>query len=187
MAVIQCWNCGKEGHSCNDCRKPKDQAAIDAAKKKWEADKASRSTSGGGGGKIKQQQRKKWGTQDISGIHWSGSTPHAFCNKSCNGVQCGWNTTHSSKYLKFFAANPATFKLVDFSPNHPLVMAQRGSATSTTTTVTDCSSLTGGSGKDHVLVNKNHAADVLEKLERNSASHETVEIVGALRTLFSLN
>ena len=40
---------------------------------------------------------------------------------------------------------------------------------------------------DHVLVSKAHAESVLTNLERTSASDDTVEMVGALRTLFSLN
>ena len=142
------------------------------------------SPSGRYPGNISQQRPRR---PAVAGIHWSGSTPHAFCAKSCNGTQCGWNATHSTKYHNIFAANPAMFKLADHCPFHPLVLAQGSSSTSKSSAATECSSLTAGSSGDHVLVNKSQAKDVLEKLERNSASHETVEIVGALRTLFSLN
>jgi len=38
-SLVICWNCGAEGHRCEECTKPKNQANIDAAKKKWEASK----------------------------------------------------------------------------------------------------------------------------------------------------
>ena len=60
--VVICWNCGKEGHGCDDCKFPKNQEKIDENKKKfWE-----------NRDKPQQQQRKKWGEnpenkQDNSG------------------------------------------------------------------------------------------------------------------------
>ena len=45
---LACWNCGKEGHSCQNCEKPLDQDKIQDAMKKFYDGKYGRS-------------RKKWG------------------------------------------------------------------------------------------------------------------------------
>ena len=79
--------------------------------------------------------------------------------------------------------DPSNFNLADWSSNHQLVLAQRKA---------------GGAGKpnppadsgaqaNQITINKTQANEVLSKLERNSTSTETAEIVGALRNLMSLN
>ena len=78
---------------------------------------------------------------------------------------------------------PSNFNLEDWSPNHQLVLDQRKA---------------GGAGKpnppanygdqaNQIMINKTQETEVLDKLERNSTSTETAEIVGALRNLMSLN
>ncbi len=56
--MIVCWNCGEEGHPCTKCNRPKNQDAIDKAKKKFEDEKYGRNNTGGGCG------RKKWGVKN---------------------------------------------------------------------------------------------------------------------------
>ena len=100
VSLIVCWNCGEEGHRCDDCTKPKNQSNIEAAKKKWQNSKGS--GGGSGGGKAPQQQRKKWGhseaPKDASGIRWFGRTPKAWCGrKDANGeFVVGMTTIHRS-------------------------------------------------------------------------------------------
>ena len=45
---LACWNCGEEGHTCQNCEKPWDQDKIEEAKKKFYGRKSGGST------------RKKW-------------------------------------------------------------------------------------------------------------------------------
>lgn len=194
VSVVVCWNCGEEGHRCEKCPKPKNQANIEAAKKKWQSSTGSGGggggTSGGGGGKPPhQQQRKKWGHPDApkdgAGIRWFDKTPKAWCGKKdSNGKVCGWNHDHSTQYHGQKMANPSTFVLADVSPQHPLVLAQRSQAGGGGGTPSKTS---GGSRGDQVTFSRAQANDVLTKLERNTTSDETAEIVGALRNLMSLN
>ena len=44
-----------------------------------------------------------------------------------------------------------------------------------------------GAQSNQIMINKTQATKVLAKLERNSTSTETAEIVGALRNFMSLN
>ena len=185
VSLIVCWNCGEEGHRCDDCTKPKNQSNIEAAKKKWQNSKGS--GGGSGGGKAPQQQRKKWGhseaPKDASGIRWFGRTPKAWCGKKdANGRVCGWNDDHSSQYHGLKMNNPSTFVLADVSPKHPLVLAQRSQGGGGTPSNTNA-----GSHGDQVTFSRAQADEVLTKLERNTTSGETAEIIGALRNLMSLN
>ncbi len=51
----------------------------------------------GGSGNYK---REKWGPPKPGelGVHYVNVTPYAYCGKKHNGVECGWNTTHSTKF-----------------------------------------------------------------------------------------
>ena len=48
VSEIVCWNCGKKGHLCRDCYKPRDKDAI---KKRQAASRTSRGGRGGRGGR----------------------------------------------------------------------------------------------------------------------------------------
>ncbi len=60
--MIVCWNCGKEGHPCNECHKPKNQETINKAKKDFEDEKCGRNKTEGDCG------RKKWGVKDNNDV-----------------------------------------------------------------------------------------------------------------------
>ena len=65
VSLLVCCNCGADGHRCKTCTEPKNEANIQAAKKKWQASgRSSGGGSGGGsGGKFGQQKtRQKWGS-----------------------------------------------------------------------------------------------------------------------------
>jgi len=173
---VDCWNCGANGHASHECRKPKNHENIAANRKKWQETRDKQNQgSEGGRPPIQQQQRKKWGTEQPSGeVKWEGGTPKAHCNR------CGWNDSHSTKYHSAYSKNPASFNICTASPKHPLTLAKFGSGTPMSPKTQEVS-------PDHVLVSKAHAESVLTNLERTSASDDTVEMVGALRTLFSLN
>ena len=47
----------------NDCKKPKDQARIEANKKKWQAERAAARNSNRNGSGGKSGERRKWGTE----------------------------------------------------------------------------------------------------------------------------
>ena len=189
VSLLVCWNCGADGHRCETCTEPKNEANIQAAKKKWQA--SGRSSGGGSGGgsdgKFGQQKtRQKWSRpeQNGVGVKWFSGTPKAYCGKKdAGGAPCGWNCDHSTNFHGKKMEDPSNFNLADWSPNHQLVLAQRKA---------------GGAGKpnppansgaqaNQIMINKTQATEVLAKLERNSTSTETAEIVGALRNLMSLN
>ena len=79
--------------------------------------------------------------------------------------------------------DPSNFNLADWSPNYQLVLAQRrvGGMGQTKPPANS------GAQANQIMIDKTKANDVLSKLERNSTSTETAEIVGALRNLMSLN
>jgi len=136
MSAIVCWNCGKEGHSCDECRKPKDQAIIDAAKKKFWEERGQRSGEGELNRQpVEQQQRKKWGIKE-----------------------------EDAEEKK---------EVPSESASQPSAKASEG----------DCAKAPA----DHVMVSRSHARSVLSNLERTAESDDTVEMVAALRTLFSLD
>ena len=119
--VNPCWNCDGEGHNVGQCDKPKDQARIDAAKKKYFAERAKSGgdTNAGGQGGAKQgnYERKSW--QKGPGAHAAGSSNGVkehkgvvkmHCTKKkANGKVCGWNCTHTTKYHGAWMANPNAF------------------------------------------------------------------------------
>ena len=189
VSLLVCWNCGAEGHRCETCTEPTNDANINAAKKKWQA--SGRSSGGGSGsgngGKFGQQKtRQKWSRpeQNGVGVKWFSGVPKAYCGKKdAGGAQCGWNCDHSTNFHGKKMEDPSNFNLADWSPNHQLVLAQRrvGGMGQTKPPANS------GAHANQIMIDKTKANDVLSKLERNSTSTETAEIVGALRNLMSLN
>ncbi len=56
------------------------------------------------------------------GVCYVGGTPHAYCGKKHNGIECGWNTTHSTKFHKKWVAECTAFNFVSECPSHELVL-----------------------------------------------------------------
>lgn len=174
-----CWNCG-DNHAVKDCPKPRDEAKIEAARKKWRAEKYNRN-SGSGTDTNKPSsdagERKKWGSAQLF-----GNVPHVHCSRTItpNGRQCGWNTTHSTKYHDAAMAQGASFDLAQISPNHPLVLAKKALSVNT-----------GATFQRDIFdripeVPRERAAALLQQLERNATNDEAIEFVGTLRTIFGI-
>ena len=103
---------------------------------------------------------------------------HASCK------ECGWNTTHSTKYHAMAIAAGASFKLADVSPRHPLVQLQQqgqGAGQQPPPKTLPTSSANG------VFIDSAQARSVLDNLERNSPSADTAAAVSTLRKLFQIN
>ena len=106
-----CWNCNSD-HGVNKCKLPKDQARIDANKKKWEEEKKKKSgsVSGSSGSGGKHYERSKFGggsgcqKPSGSGVEKFNNVWHMHCNKGC-----GWNCTHTSGFHSAFTSNPSSF------------------------------------------------------------------------------
>ena len=182
VSLIICWNCGAEGHRCEACTEPVNKDAIAAAKKKWQASSRFNGGGAGGGKPGGQNSRQKWSRpeQGGQGVKWFSGVPKAYCGKKDgNGSTCGWNCDHSTKFHGKKMENPSSFNLADWSPNHQLVLAQRRADGQPAPPKNPGS----GAQANQIMINKDQANDVLTKLERNSTSHETAEIVGALRNL----
>ena len=203
---IVCWNCGKEGCNVRICPHPKNQATIEANKKKWEAERNARNNgsssgdggdsgnhgSSGGGGKPNEQdaqgggsQRKKW----PEGVKYFDGIPMGSCR------MCGTHVAdHSTKFHAAWLTNP-NFNLAEVSPTHPLVVAYktRGLAVPTKSgapaSADDCSRAASSCGSDAetVVINKARASAALTKLERDATSPDTPELIAALRNVLSLN
>ena len=116
-----CWNCGDKNCRVGKCKKPKNQARIDEAKKKWEEKRKNNNNNGGkkGDGNPRQNtnsgkkgdaqyQRKVWESSGLAMINGQ---------LMCKCKQCGFNVTHSTKYHDEWERNKSSFRL----PNtHPL-------------------------------------------------------------------
>ena len=173
-----CWNCGGP-HAVKDCPKPRDEAKIEAARKKWRADKNERNSGSGTDANKPSSdagERRKWGS-----VQLFGNVPHFHCNRTTpNGRLCGWNTTHSTKYHKMAMAQGASFDLAKVSPNHPLVLAKKALAVNT-----------GATFQRDIFdripeMPPERAAALLQQLERNATNDEAIEFVGTLRTIFGI-
>ena len=79
--------------------------------------------------------------------------------------------------------DPSNFNLAYWSPNHQLVLAQWKAGWAGKANLP----ANYGDQANQIMINKTQATEVLAKLELNSTSTETAEIVGALRNLMSLN
>ncbi len=74
----------------------------------------------GGSGNYKQEQ---WGHSKPGelGVLYVDGTSYAYCGKKHNGIECGWNTNHSTKFHKKWAAGGTIFNLALECPSHELV------------------------------------------------------------------
>ena len=109
--VHSCWNCG-EDHGVTKCKKPKDQARIQANKKKWEEEKKKKygsNTEGLSSGN--QYERSRFGGKKpdskqhgSSGVEKFNNVWHMLCNKGC-----GWNCTHTTGFHSAYVINPSSF------------------------------------------------------------------------------
>ena len=122
-SIRACWNCDDPNHPLNKCPKEKDQARIEANKKKWEEKTGKKAGGGGtrGDGNYERRQfgdgsRKGRGKQGgggansaSSGIKLKNGQWMMLCNKDCGNGKCGWNTTHSTKYHGKYQKNPSAF------------------------------------------------------------------------------
>jgi hypothetical protein len=69
-------------------------------------------------------EREKWSPSKPgeSGVCYVDGTPFAYCGKKHNGIECGWNTTNSTKFHKKWAAEGTAFNLALECPSHELVL-----------------------------------------------------------------
>ncbi len=100
-AKNSCWNCGKPDHSLNQCTQPQNEERIAENCPKWmEANgwnlkKKGKCSSG-------NYEQENWGPPKPGelGVCYVDGTPYTYCGKKHNGIDCGWNTTHSTKFHK---------------------------------------------------------------------------------------
>ncbi len=118
-----CWNYGKLDHSLDHCTQPQNEEQIAENCCKWmEANGWNPKKKGkGSSGNYKQE---KWGHPKPGelGVHYVDGTPYAYCGKKHNGIECGWNTTNSTKFHKKWAAEGTAFNLASECPSHELVL-----------------------------------------------------------------
>ncbi len=134
-AKNSCWNCGKPDHSLNQCTQPHNEEHIAENRCRWmEANGWNPKKKGKDGSGNYQQE--KWGPPKPgeSGVHYVNGTPYAYCEKKHNGIECGWSTTHSTKFHKKRAAEGTVFNLASECPSHELVLkSNKGSKPKPTT------------------------------------------------------
>ncbi len=75
----------------------------------------------GGSGSYKQE---KWVPHKPGelGVCYVNGTPYAYCGKMHNGIECDWNTNHSTKFHKKWATEGTAFNLASECPSHELVL-----------------------------------------------------------------
>ncbi len=118
-----CWNCGKPDHSLNQCTQPQNEERIAENCCKWmeangwDPKKKGKSSSG-------NYEQEKWGPPKPgeSGVCYVDGTPYAYCGKKHNEFEFSWNTTHSTKFHKKWAAEGTVFNLALECPSHELVL-----------------------------------------------------------------
>jgi hypothetical protein len=68
------------------------------------------------------------------GVCYVDGTPYAYCGKNYNGIECGLNTIHFTKFHKKWAAEGTAFNLASECPSHELVLkSNKGSKPMSTT------------------------------------------------------
>ena len=166
-----CWNCGKLGCTPNTCKQPRDDAKIAENRRKYYE---GRGKGKDAGKKLVEgnYEREKWSTpaKGGPGVRYIGGVPHAYCGKKCNGSECGWNTTHSSKYHQAWKRDPS-FDLAAFSPNHELCLAKKASNSGTSSTASSSLTATNttGNGKQELLAKISVIEDSIHGDEARSA------------------
>ena len=128
--IASCWNCGGDDHNLRGCKAPKDQAKIDANKKKWEDSREKKPQGGNGGRGGGGYERRQFGGRGNAGRGGNGGRGRGngggglthngvsliagewmcLCNKrGADGVPCGWNRTHTTAYHGKWMANPQNY------------------------------------------------------------------------------
>ena len=79
----------------------------------------------------------------------------------------------------------ASFSLESHSPNHPLVLASRGTPGDSNPPTNNGQGAKGSTNQ--VRIDKNKAGAALDDLERDTSSSETIDVVTTLREMLSLN
>ncbi len=134
-AKNSCWNCCKLDHSLNQCTQPQNEERIAEYCYKWmEANGWNPKKKGKGG--SGNYEREKWGPPKPGelGVWYIDGTPYAYCGKKHTGIECGWNTTHSTKFHKEWAAEGTAFNLALKCSSHELVLkSNKGSKPKSTT------------------------------------------------------
>jgi len=132
-----CWNCGKQGHGLDQCREPRNEDKIAENRRKWseaggKSSRKKKSKSSGGAKSGGNYEREKWSPPKPgeSGVRHIDGVYHAYCGKKHNGIECGWNKSHSTGFHRQWAANSTTFNLADVSPTHELVLKTKSSSSS---------------------------------------------------------
>jgi hypothetical protein len=68
------------------------------------------------------------------GVCYVDGTPYAYYGKKHDGIECGWNTTHSTKFHKKWVAEGTVSNLALECPSHELVLkTNKGTKTKSTT------------------------------------------------------
>ncbi len=96
-----CWNCSTPDHSLDHCTQPQNEERIAENHCKWmEANGWIPKKKGKGGSGNYEQE--KWGPPKPRklGVCYVDGTPYAYCGKKHDGIECGWNKTHSTNFHK---------------------------------------------------------------------------------------
>ena len=115
---------------------------------------------------------------------WANGAPHAWCK------ECGWSPSHSTKHHDAAMTEGSSFKIEAHGPRSPLAEAkktQSGQGNPPPASNPGASTEGGGGSANTVSINKDKAKAALNNLESSATSAETIEVVTALRDLFSLN
>ncbi len=118
-AKNSCWNCGKPVHSLDHCTQPQNEERIAENCCKW-MEASGWNPMKKGKGSSGNYDQEKWGPPKPGelGVCYVNGTPYAYCGKEHNGIKCGWNTTHSTKFHKKWAAEGTALNLALECPSH---------------------------------------------------------------------
>lgn len=145
-----CWNCGKQGHTVDNCTVPRNEEKIAENRRKWmESSGRSGKTKGAGGGNY---EREKWAPPKSgeSGVRHIDGAHYAYCGKKHDGIECGWNKSHSTGYHSKWVQKGSSFDLASECPTHELVLKSK-SGKKPKSTSTSSSSSTGATVNAFVL------------------------------------
>jgi hypothetical protein len=126
----------------------------------------------GGSGNNKQE---KWGLHKPGelGVCYVDGTPYAYCGKKHNRIESGWNTTHSTKFHKKWAAEGTAFNLALECPSYELVLKSNTGFKPKSTT---SSSSTGKSATANHVVLPDSVMAMLSQLS-NSVRTPTEQVL----------
>ncbi len=150
-----CWNCGKPDHSLNHCTQPQNQNEERIAENchNWmEANGWNPKKKGKGGSGNYEQE--KWGPPKPGelGVYYVNGAPYAYFGKKLNGIECGWNRTHSTKVHKKWAAEGTAFNLASECPSHSHELVLKSKKGSKPKSTTSSSSVRKSANANHVVL-----------------------------------